>query len=346
MNFEIREDENEKKVVSENFNSIFNKKTGNFLRWGSVESENPIYSPFGPEIADIEITTICKGPGGVLCPYCYKGNTKNGENMTFDTFKNIFHKLPRTIQQVAFGADADLSSNPDIWRIMDYCRNNYYQEVIPNITVADVSDDVAQKLSEVCGAVAVSMHHDKDLCYNSVKKLTDLDMEQVNIHYVIHEGAFDNILETIRDIKYDPRLKYLNAIVFLSLKQKGRGEKFQRLSDDKFKFIIELCMYLGIRFGFESCGCHKFLNAIKDSPNYKELEEMSESCESTLFSTYIDVHGKFFPCSFTPNTEGWEDGIDVTKVDDFLKDIWYNEKTNRFRDNLIHCNRNCPIYNV
>ena len=266
--------------------------------------------------------------------------------MTFETFKTIFHKFPRTLTQIAFGADATLTSNPDIWKIMDYCTNNDYQSVIPNITVANISDDVADKLAEYCGAVAVSRYDDPDVCYDSVKRLTDRGMDQVNIHMMVSMETYNTALQTIYDAKDDPRLKDMNAIVFLSLKRKGRGTKYTPLSQEMFNNLVMTAMTNDIKFGFDSCSAHKFLTSVSKLPTYKYLEKMTEPCESTLFSSYIDVKGDFYPCSFCEKVDGWEEGLSVVDCEDFLEDIWNHEKTEKFRNNLLRNDRNCPIYDL
>ena len=45
--------------------------------------------------------------------------------------------------------------------------------------------------------------------------------------------------------------------------------------------------------------------------DFEKLKTFAEPCESTLFSSYIDVNGDFYPCSFAENTKGWETGISV-----------------------------------
>jgi MoaA/NifB/PqqE/SkfB family radical SAM enzyme len=65
-----------------------------------------------------------------------------------------------------------------------------------------------------------------------------------------------------------------------------------------------------------------------------------------VFSSYINVKGEFYPCSFTEGTEGWETGIDVSKVESFLKDVWHNERVVAWRTNLLGCGRSCPIYKI
>lgn len=340
-------EKNKKIVMSDRYNYIFNYDSGFFIRWGKTKDDDPIMAPF-PEILDIEITTKCTGPGGKLCKFCYKSNTTNGINMSFDIFKNIIDKMKFSnncigITQCAIGADATCTSNPDIWRMMEYAREC---SIIPNITVADVSDEVADKLATVCSAVAISRYDDKNICYDSVKKLTDRGMTQVNIHIMISEETLGNLYETLDDYATDERLSKLNAIVLLSLKQKGRGYNYTPVIQENFNDIVNYVFERKIPIGFDSCSCHKFLKAIKSMDNYKSLAMVSEPCESSCFSAYCNVVGNFFPCSFTENTEDWEDGLSIVDCNDFTKDIWFNEKTNNFRKKLLKNCRNCPIFNV
>ncbi len=56
---------------SENYNYYFNLNSGMFYRWGKKLEDDPSFSPFGPEIFDCEISTICnKG-----CSYCFVEGT-------------------------------------------------------------------------------------------------------------------------------------------------------------------------------------------------------------------------------------------------------------------------------
>ena len=78
---------------------------------------------------------------------------------------------------------------------------------------------------------------------------------------------------------------------------------------------------------------------------------MSESCESTAFSLFINAEGKFFPCSFMDGKDEWQDGIDIATVDDFVKDVWMNPRVKAFREKLManvdkYDNRICPCYEV
>jgi hypothetical protein len=101
----VVEDDKVKILKSENYNFLFNKQSGFFARWGKTQEDDGDFTLGLPEIADIEIAEVCEGvPGIGPCAFCYKSNTGNrGTNMSLDTFKKIFHKLPATVGQIAFG---------------------------------------------------------------------------------------------------------------------------------------------------------------------------------------------------------------------------------------------------
>ncbi len=348
--YQIMDGKITKICMGEDYNFVFDKLNGNFKRWGKTYEDDPEFSPIGGEILDIEITTICHGIKGKLCPFCYKSNTPNGINMSFDTFKKIIDKMPKTLTQVAFGADSQATSNPDLWKMMAYCREI---GVVPNLTVADVSDEVAKNLKKYCGAVAVSRYADKEVCYDSIDKLAKIGMKQVNMHYMIADETYDACIETLNDIHSDPRLyDKLNAIVLLSLKKKGRGIGYHSLSAERYGYLVKFCLDNNMNFGMDSCGAKKFLDAVKDHPKYEQFKIVAEPCESTAFSQYIDVNGDFYPCSFCEEIEGWDKGIHVEDCENYITDLWYNDRVVTFRKKLTsNCNnchkaRECPVYEV
>ena len=361
-NYKVEESKDYKKLTSPNANYIFDKKDGVTFSWGKTLREDPECFP-GPVIADIEICTGClglKGDGKSVCPFCYKSNTPNNvKYMSFDTFKKLFDTLPKTLTQIAFGADATLQLNPDIWKIMEYSREN---GVIPNVTLANViNDEIADNLAKYCGAVAISRYHIPDICYNSVKKLTDRGMKQVNIHYMISKETLKGAYETIDSASTDERLKGLNAIVFLSLKTKGRGEHgYTPLTQKEFTDLVNYAREKKVGVGFDSCSSLKAFHAYKGTVDEKDVGKYIEPCESSLLSLYINVDGKYFPCSFTEgyksNDLDWSEGLDVlgcNNSEEFLDTIWNNEKTKDFRKRLLESKgknefncRTCPLYNI
>lgn len=352
-NYEIVENKNTKVLRGPDLNYVFNKRNGNMLTWGAEPKDDPDYSKIGPFIADIEITTACNGIDGVVCPFCYKGNCPKGKYMTLERFKEVFKCVNKNHQltQIAFGCDSQCKTNPDTFAIMDYTRE---QGVIPNVTVAQIDQETAEKLAKVCGAVAVSHYaHNPNACYDSIDLLTKAGCKNINIHQLVAEETYESILELLDKVENkDPRLANLNAIVFLALKQKGRGIGFHRLSDEKFEEVVKKCIDLGIGYGFDSCSSARYMKLANKLGIAEEVKNYIEPCESSLFSTYISVDGEFFPCSFMEKVDEWKEGIMLTTETDFLKDVWYADKTVEFRKKLLtnKCKetgcRQCPVYNI
>ena len=336
MHYQIFEKGGLKRVVSEDgsYNSIFNKITGRFARWGSTPEEDPISGP--PEILDLEIS---QGPC-IECEFCYKSNGPEmlEHHMSLDTFKELATKLPRTITQIAFGI-TNLNANPDFRAIAEYSRS---LGIIPNYTFNghQMDDEWAQWTARTCGAVAVSVY-DKNRSYDAIKKLTDAGMSQVNIHFLIAQETYEDALRLLQDRLHDPRLKKLNAIVFLAYKPKGRSrdrDRFHTITDvAKYQKIISFCREHNISFGCDSCSAPLVLKAYEllDPEEYKRVHSKIEPCEASAFSSYINCHGVYFPCSFTEGEGEWETGLDVLTCNDFMKDIWNNPKTQLFRGELM-----------
>ena len=353
-------DTGEKHCVSDGYNFKFNSKTGEFARWGKTFSDDPKWGML--EIFDLEISEVCHGipkPGTdtpVVCGFCYKTNSPVGTNMSFETFKDIFNKLPRTLTQIAFGI-GDIWSNPDLVKIMDYCRDNDHNPgVVPNLTTNGygLTDEWVKTLAERCGGVAVSRYENYDVCYDAVKKLTDSGIEQVTIHQLLSVETYDQCIKAIDDCANDPRLTKLKAILFLTLKPKGKRNKQNILKDvSKYRKLVEYAMEKQVNIGFDSCSAPIFLMAMKDHPNFKNFSMMSESCESNRFSGYANAKGEYWHCSFTEEQPGWS-GIDLTKIEDFQKDVWMAPEVIRFRNKLI-CQNNehidkecylCPVFDL
>jgi len=336
-----------KVLQSDNYNYVFNSVTGFFARWGSKKEDDPEWAPFGPEIMDIEIS---EGEGCPLsCPFCYKGNRKgtNATNMSFETFRRIFKTFPPTLTQIAFGITS-VGSHPELFDIFQYCRDN---GVIPNVTIngADpLTDEQIEKQVRVCGAMAVSVvWPNPEKGFNLIKRLTDAGAKQINIHFMISKQTIENAYKVCDAMKNDPRLAKMNAIVFLGLKPKARGQAFDVLPTEDFVKLVNYCLENGVKFGFDSCSAPRFDRAIELSTLPKEIKAnlmaCSERCESGLFSAYIDASGKYWHCSFGENREDAY-GIDVTKIKNFTQEVWLSEPMIEWRKKLFGLSRECPLY--
>lgn len=337
-----------KMAIGSDYNFIFDKGNGNFVRWGSTYDEDPNFSPIGPEILDLEIS-VNGCPNG--CPFCYKNNTnESATNMSFDTFKNIIDRFPKTLTQIAFGITG-IQTNPDFIKMMEYCREI---GVIPNFTLSgiDLSDEMAETCAKLIGAVAVSAYEqDKNVCYDTVKRFTDLGINQTNIHLMVSHETLDFVYEVLNDRMNDPRLKNMNAIVFLGVKPKGRAvDGYQPLSTKEYQELIQFCFDNEIPIGFDSCSAPKFEDAVKkmDMPEDRKarLIQCSESCESSLFSSYINVNSEYWHCSFSEE----EEDMSFAKIFDHkdFMETWYSDAVKKFRkdsiDSMVDGCRMCNVF--
>jgi MoaA/NifB/PqqE/SkfB family radical SAM enzyme len=145
--------------------------------------------------------------------------------------------------------------------------------------------------------------------------------------------------------KKDERFQFIHAIVFLSLKRKGRGTQYSPVEFKDYKVLVERALKENIPVGFDSCSAHKFLSSVKDSPHYIQYEMASEPCESGCFSSYVNAKGEFYPCSFVEGVGDWTEGISVLNSNSFL-DIWNDQRVVLWRENLLKHRRHCPVFSI
>jgi len=180
-------------------------------------------------------------------------------------------------------------------------------------------------------------------------------LAQINIHSVVAVETLDKCHDLINDAATDPRLtEHLKAVMFLTLKPKGKRNPMNIVKDvNEYKKLLDHAMGLGVMIGMDSCSAPIFLTAMKEDPNFEQYVQMVESCESGLFSSYINSDGVYWHCSFTEDQPGWT-GINVLEAKDFLNDVWFHPETERFRtklttqDNKHICAdcRLCPVYDL
>jgi radical SAM protein with 4Fe4S-binding SPASM domain len=213
----------------------------------------------------------------------------------------------------------------------------------------DLTDDIADEIVKHIGGLAVSAYEsDPNICYDTVKKFTDRGIEQTNIHLMVSEETLPFVYRVLSDRLHDQRLKDMNAIIFLGVKPKGRAAgHYTPVSSKEFGGLLSFSEKNKIAIGFDSCSAPKYEAAVMDSNKSDEEKKraimFSESCESTLFSLYINVHGEAWPCSFTEGEPGYE-GVDVLATDD----VWSSPELSKFRSELLSTIRNgcrsCPVF--
>ena len=299
--------------------------------------------------------------------------------MSIFNYKRIIEVLNQnnTLTQVALGI-GDIDTNPDLEDILKYTREC---NIVPNITIngTRMNDYYFDMLAKYCGAVSVSHYNLESTlhCINELHSRINHDnntLKNVNIHIILCKDTLEITFKFMKEYKNFIQEK-VGAIVFLTMKPIGNRNPYisnndSKITEDEYKEIIDFAIDNGISIGFDSCGCNRFLNAIKNDNNkYEKYKIYSESCESTLFSIYVNVDGIVFPCSFCEHSLDFyhctEFGIgynpkdkesciclvDKNKKLDLLMDVWFNERLISFRKLLIdsmkkneHNCRECPLF--
>ena len=355
-------DDNYRVLAGPGYNWVFNTSNGVFARWGRSLKDDPQYSLIGPEIADIEIGAgYCPN----ACPWCYKSNGPGPVvNMTVNTFKSILDKFPPNLTQVALGITG-VQTNPDLVPIMEYCRE---KGIVPNLTMtgADLTPALAQRIGSLAGAISVSVYpQDKQLGYRTIKMLNSCS--QVNMHLLLSDKTLDFVYEVLEDVKDDSIPHFYGSIVFLTAKPKGRAAKgYKPVSDNDYAAIVDKCFDNNIKMGFDSCSAPFFTRAMDilgsnmAEPTVQEdingvqfiqwkndCKQYIEPCESALFSTYINVKGDVWNCSFAEGEPGIKP-VSMLSIKDYLKDVWYSPEVSAFRARVLATSKDglryCPVY--
>lgn len=334
-----------------NFFSMFNEKTGQYLRSGIIcngkdTGKDPFMASF-PELLDIGIMGHCEHGKSGLCikagVECYQnGLNSNAPNMTLDDFEIIAKQCKGNTYQFALGGCGDPDQHEDFEKILEICKK---YEIVPNFTTSGLgmTDEIADLCMKYCGAVAVSWYRSN---YTLVAIDTLLNHEvKTNIHYVLSK---DTIFEAIDRLENDGFPHGINAIVFLLHKPVGLGSREKDISAENkdFKKLVALIANkkYPYRIGFDSCTVPGLLN-LSSSFDLDSLD----TCEGARWSAYISADMKMMPCSFDNQKQRW--AVDLRKST--IEDAWYSLEFESFRncfrsacpncDKREYCMGGCPI---
>ena len=338
-------------ITDNSYNCFFCKTSGLNIRFGKEVADDVEYCELGPEILDLEVSLngCVPVPGSTNCRYCYKNNTNaKPTNMSFETFKQIIDSFPKNLSQIAFGITG-LQTNPNLEKMFEYCRE---VGIIPNVTTvgADMNDKMKDVLCKHCGAIAVSCYTGaKELCYKTIKELHDFakakycrDMH-VNMHIVVSKDNMPHLKEVLKDIA-DKKVDGLKSVVLLRIKPKGRASKMDCVvPHETYLELVKFCLSNKISFGFDSCSATPVMEVLKEIGK-PELCASCESCESSKLSSYINVKGEYWSCSFAEGT----DFIKPINVLDYERayDWWNSDEVKKVRFCKNPACKSCPIYDL
>ncbi len=193
-------------------------------------------------------------------------------------------------------------------------------------------------------AVSCNKH---EVCYQGIEAFTrEASDLQVNIHYILAEETIPGAYKLIDDVSKDARLKNFRdsggAIVFLKFKDKSRCGLMQPVTNmETFSALMGYAQQRNVALGFDSCGAPMYLKHINGDANEAKLRECVDTCCACLWSSYFNVYGYYYPCSFLEGEaqEGWSDGIDVLCCNNFMRDVWFHPRVVEYRQHNLKCSK-------
>lgn len=143
-----------------NFTSVFNDKTGEYLR-GIDREDDPFMAEY-PHLIDVGLMGHCEHGRSGLCLKagikCYQdGFHTNRPNMTLENYKKIIDQSKGRLFEIALGGAGDPDMHENFEAVLKYTCDN---GIVPNFTTSGLgmTPEKAKLCKQYCGAVAVSQY--------------------------------------------------------------------------------------------------------------------------------------------------------------------------------------------
>lgn len=270
-------------------------QTGITMRWGEAIGENPVYAPW-PELADISISNHCtKG-----CDFCYRDSKNNNSFMPVEQYEKVLEALHSErwgyVFQVALGGGEPLE-HPEFCEIIN---KTHERGIIANFTTNGVhlNENTVRFLKGKVGALAISATNMEEVSPDILPALFESGIK-TNIHFILNNESIHYAIKILRG-KYNERLKYVNGIIFLTYKPRGRADPGKCLKPDtKMHDFLKLVNNSKCKcsVGFDACFVPPLMKYTDVNVDY------IDSCECGFFSVYVDENMNVKPCSFAHNNE-------------------------------------------
>ena len=337
--------------VKNKFVSMFDPKTGFYMRSGIIENgkdtgEDPFMTSF-PELIDVGVMGwCCHGVSGLCMKsgvQCYQdGLHTKAENMSLENFKRIVDECKGKTFQFALGGRGDVDQHENFEDILIYCREN---EIVPNFTSSGLgfNEKIVSLCKEYCGAVAISWYRQTHTI-NAIKMLLDAGVK-TNIHYVLGNNSIDEAIDRLEKNDFPDGI---NAVIFLLHKPVGLGQSSNCLKNDdprvhRFFELVDQG-HFKFKIGFDSCSIPGLLNHTKQI-NHARMD----TCEGARWSCYITSDMKMLPCSFDNQDLRWAYDISNDTIQNAWNSAQFEDFRNHFRNSCPNCKcrsecrGGCPI---
>lgn len=278
----------------QHYKTVFNQKTGFFVRMEKQGYEEPFWCETGPELLDVSITNYCER----RCEFCYRDSSHTGQHMGMNDIEKIVKEVAQLgVLQIALGG-GNPNQHPQFTTILKSIRD---YNIIPSYTTNGdyLTDEILDATKRYCGAIAISAYPPFNDSFKAKIK-TSAHYIKTNIHFILKSDTIDIANQWLTNPP--DFLEDINAIIFLNYKP------IKPIADlrvnDRGKIVaffqnVQNCKYLKI--GFDSCS----VSGIVQNMDINKV--FIESCEAARFSAFISEDMKMYPCSFMSNTPYYGD---------------------------------------
>lgn len=264
---------------------LFDRTTGNKLRFAFDPSAPAYTKAAAPELVDIKITDFC--PYG--CSYCYQDSTARGAHAEKSHLEGLAYVLSEMrVFEVALGG-GEPTLHPNFIEVVKHFR---YKGIVPNFTTRNMSflrdPKAMDAIKNVVGAFALSV--DEKTNGRRLDEVLDYARngalgKKMTVQYVIGSSSqwfFRDLIEfaTKNSIK----------LVLLGAKTNGRGlelanDEKTRQTRDWVKTVREVADYGYVRIGIDTALAEQSKHLLEEA----EVPEVLYTVREGDFSMYIDA---------------------------------------------------------
>ena len=290
----------------QHYKTLFNQRTGFFMRVEDDGYPEPFWAQEGPELLDVSITNYCERG----CQFCYRKANTMGHHMSLESLKHVITQAKNAgVFQIALGG-----GNPN--------QHPYFEDVLRLIREANIvpsyttngdglSKDILVATKTYCGAMAVSLYEPYTQYDEVFERIFSMGIK-CNAHIILKTDTIDMLTDWFT--KPPQFFKWVNAVVILTYKPITSSSDLMVKDAQKLQqFYDAVSSCNAVKIGFDSCsvpGIVRWMNV---------NSSLIEPCESARFSAFISEDLKMYPCSFMVNTNSFGDLKSQSLID-----IWRN----------------------
>lgn len=323
------------KHFSQHYKTLFNTRTGFFLRVEDEGYPEPFWAEDGPELLDIAITNYCEHG----CSFCYRKSNKSGKHVSLEDLQSVVIQAKELgVLQIALGG-GNPNQHPLFVEILKMIREF---GIVPSYTSngEGLTDDILYATKQYCGAMALSLYQPYDRYEDLTEKIISLGIK-LNLHVILKKDTIELLTSWLKE---PPTwFSNINALIVLNYKPIASSNSLmvtdKRLLKEFYSSVSE-CQHTKI--GFDSCCVPGIVTWMNVNP------ALIESCEAARFSAFISEDLKMYPCSFMANTDMCGDLHQSSMIEIWQTNSSFIEHRNKIKSSTCYsckchhlCNGGC-----